>query len=109
MGFVIEGFVIVLIVTILLGLVLMKKSVKLDDTAHGLRLDAERKAREEARADARKYEPGEPLVCLNCTNKFKGPLTESGCPACRNSTLVLTEAQYAKMSETVRSQFNLTG
>ncbi len=66
------------------------------------RADAKRKearAREEAaaaREEARKYEAGVRLVCLGCGKHFEGPLTEMGCPDCRLSSLVLTEAQFAQ-------------
>lgn len=64
------------------------------------RADAQRKerhAREEAaaaREEAHKYEAGTLLVCLGCGKHFEGPLTETGCPECHLSSLVLTEAQF---------------
>ena len=47
-----------------------------------------------AREEARKYEPGVRLVCLGCGKHFEGPLTETGCPECCLSSLVLTQAQF---------------
>ena len=66
------------------------------------RADAQQKellARKEAAAaqeEARKYESGTGLVCLGCGKHFEGPLTDEGCPECRLSSLVLTEAQLAQ-------------
>ena len=69
------------------------------------RADAQKsdlRARDEAaaaREEARKYEAGTRLVCLGCGKHFKGPLAETGCPDCRLSSLVLTEAQFAQQAK----------
>lgn len=69
---------------------------------HGARKDLEdadrkeaaaRRAGETAREEARKYEPGTPLMCLNCEARFPGPLMPAGCPHCGRAGLVMTLAQ----------------
>ncbi len=90
----IGDFVLVLVVVGGVLLALFLQSARKD------RADAQKsdlRARDEAaaaREEARKYEAGTRLVCLGCGKHFKGPLTERGCPDCRLSSLVLTEAQF---------------
>ena len=55
---------------------------------------ARREAHEKAVREARLARKGEPLRCVNCDKKFRGPLTEAGCPQCRLASFVLPEAEY---------------
>ena len=54
----------------------------------------EREARQLRKAEvemARLSIPGEPLICLGCQKRFKGPMPEDGCPDCQISSLVVSE------------------
>ena len=95
----IGDFVFVFVIVSSGLLVLFLQSARKD------RADAQKsdlRARDEAaaaREEARKYEAGTGLVCLGCGKHFKGPLTERGCPDCRLSSLVLTEAQFEQQAK----------
>jgi hypothetical protein len=51
-------------------------------------------AREQAEREARLRRKGEPLRCLGCEKKFRGPLSENGCPRCHSASFVMPEAEY---------------
>lgn len=51
-------------------------------------------AREAAEREARLQRKGEPLRCLNCDKKFRGPLPDTGCPHCHLASFVTPEAEY---------------
>lgn len=51
-------------------------------------------AREKAEREARLTRKGEPLRCLNCDKKFRGPLPDTGCPHCHLASFVLPEVEY---------------
>ena len=51
-------------------------------------------AREKAAREARLTRKGEPLRCLNCDKKFRGPLPDTGCPYCHLASFVTPEAEY---------------
>lgn len=53
-------------------------------------------AREKAEREARLTRQGEPLRCLNCDKKFRGPLPDTGCPRCHLASFVTPEAEYQK-------------
>jgi len=56
-------------------------------------------AREAAEREARLQRKGEPLRCLNCDKKFRGPLPDTGCPHCHLASFVTPEAEYRKISQ----------
>ena len=58
-------------------------------------------ARELAEREARLRRKGEQLRCLGCDKKFRGPLTENGCPRCHSASFVMPEAEYLEK----RNQF----
>ena len=51
-------------------------------------------ARAKAEREARLQRKGEPLRCLNCDKKFRGPLPDTGCPRCHLASFVTPEAEY---------------
>ncbi len=51
-------------------------------------------ARVAAEREARLQRKGEPLRCLNCDKKFRGPLPDTGCPRCHLASFVTPEAEY---------------
>ena len=53
-------------------------------------------ARAAAEREACLHRTGEPLRCLNCDKKFRGPLPETGCPRCHLGSFVTPEAEYQK-------------
>ena len=55
---------------------------------------AHARARETAEREARLARKGEPLRCLSCDKKFRGPLTETGCPRCGLASFVMPDAEY---------------
>jgi len=56
-------------------------------------------AREAAEREARLQRKGEPLRCLNCDKKFRGPLPDTGCPRCQLASFVTPEVEYQKTSQ----------
>lgn len=56
-------------------------------------------AREAAEREARLQRKGEPLRCLNCDKKFRGPLPDTGCPRCHLASFVTPEVEYQKTSQ----------
>ena len=51
-------------------------------------------ARELAEREARLQRKGEPLRCLGCDKKFRGPLPDTGCPRCHSASFVTPESEY---------------
>ncbi len=51
-------------------------------------------ARKQAEHEARLTRKGEPLRCLGCDKKFRGPLLDTGCPCCHSASFVTPESEY---------------
>ena len=77
-------------------LLLFIKSAQKDRQHAKLKEAQDREEAAAAREEARKYEAGSQLICLGCDAHFAGPLTDTGCPQCHLSSLVVTEAQNGK-------------
>ena len=70
---------------------LFRKSLQKDRAEERKQQAAARQKAAAEQEEARKYQPGVPLVCLGCDTHFSGPLTDSGCPQCHLSSLVVTQ------------------
>lgn len=64
---------------------------------------ARREAQEKAVREARLARKGEPLRCVSCDKKFRGPLTDAGCPHCHSVSFVTPEAEYQKKRKQFRN------
>ena len=56
----------------------------------------EQERQERTAREARLRRRGVPLECLGCGHRFRGPLTDDGCPQCHLAALVVTEAEARK-------------
>jgi len=99
MQFVLDGMVAAGVLLVSLWLWSLRGSVARD------RAEAEA-ARVAAEREALLQRKGEPLRCLNCDKKFRGPLPETGCPRCHLASFVTTESEYQKTKQENASQEN---
>jgi hypothetical protein len=94
MGFVVEALFGVGVLCAVAWIASLRKSVRGDEAAAREARRRAAEARERAEREARLYRDGEPLRCMGCDATFPGPLTDTGCPRCGMSALVVTEADY---------------
>ena len=103
MGVVIGDLVLLLVLVSVIGALFLKQSKSKDNVEAKAEREKRRQAMLKAQREAKRYAEGTPLVCLNCDTKFKGPLTNTGCPKCHMTTLVMTEEELAHDSVTQQS------
>ncbi len=72
-------------------LMLFLRSAKRDRQDAEEKAEAARRGEAAAREEARKYRPGARLLCVGCDLRFRGPLTDAGCPQCRLLSLVVAD------------------
>ncbi len=102
MQLVFDGMLTCGIVLVGLWLWSLRGSVTRDKTEAEI---ARREANEKAVREARLARKGEPLRCVSCDKKFRGPLTDLGCPHCHLASFVLPEAEYQeKMQQEKRGR-----
>ena len=93
MAIVMGDLMLLIIVVAGVGGLVYRFSRKNDVKDFKLAQAAEETQRQKAAIDAKRFESGIPLVCLNCDTHFTGPLREFGCPMCHKSSLVVTDEE----------------
>lgn len=104
MGMVLEGFFVVALLLAAMWLWSVRGSVRKDVTDTRAQEAKATLARERAAREARLYQDGEPLRCLGCEAQFLGPLSDTGCPQCHLSALVVTESDYERGRQAAAQQ-----
>ena len=74
-------------------------SVRKDRAEAGRKAAEAQQAQDAAAEEARKYQAGVRLICLGCETRFRGPLTDAGCPQCHLLSLVVAETNYKNEKE----------
>lgn len=92
MGLIIEGLVALCLALLVFWLLSLRSSAARDRAEAQRRQTQEQEARDRAEREARLYRQGEKLRCLGCEKTFTGPLSDTGCPHCHLSALVVPES-----------------
>lgn len=100
MALVIDGLLVLAIIVAAVWLWGLRNSAAGDAAASRERArEAEEVKQQEAR-ERHLARTGEQLRCLGCDAEFRGPLTAAGCPQCHLSSLVVTEDDYRRQTQT---------
>lgn len=99
MGLVIESVFALGVILLALWLWSLRASIVRDQAEARRRQEEEQAAQEQAGREAKLHRKGEKLHCLGCGTTFPGPLSDTGCPQCHLSSLVVTKRDYLRQQQ----------
>lgn len=100
MALVIDGLLVLAIIVAVVWLWGLKNSAAGDAAAAREREREADEVKRQAEREKHLARTGERLRCLGCDADFRGPLTDTGCPQCHLSSLVVTEDEYRRQTLT---------